>query len=160
MPIKVRLSNAARITKREPTATSATNISRLTYQNLGSLIKNRRLIERDVDGNITGGLFIDGDLPGEYMRLLDELNNLYLSRNYPLLHGHLVIADGIVELDEYLGTLGVGEDYPYSKDAVDIPAWVTPSDRAPIRVLAVFDSNGEAIQYLTTNNDTEVLVRY
>ena len=160
MPIKVRLSNAARVTKREPTATSTTNISRLTYQNLGSLIKNRRLIERDINGNIIGGLFIDGDLPGEYIRLLDELNNLYLSRNYPLLHGQLVIADGIVELDEYLGTLGVGEDYPYSKDAVNIPAWVTATDRAPVRVLAVFDSNGEAIQYLTTNNDTEVLVRY
>ena len=146
MPIKVRLSNAARITKREPTATSSINMSRLTYQNLGSLVKNKQLTS----------LYNAGELPGEYIRVLDELNNLFLKMNYPLLHGGLVIADGIVELDEYLGSLGISEEYPYSKDAIDISPWVTIEAQTEYRILVDESDN----TYLTTSNGAEVLVTY
>ncbi len=146
MPINVRLSNAARITKREPTATTALNLSRSTYQKLGSLVQNKSL----------SSAYANGELTPEYVRVLDELNDLYLKTSYPMLYGHLVIEPGIVELDAYLGSLGIDEEYPYSKDAVDIPAWIEADSQTEYRILVDERDN----TYLTTNNGSEVLVYY
>ena len=158
MAIKVTLSNASQVTRRTPTVQDVDTIkmSRATYQKLGSLLKNKELIIRGIDGSITGGTYTDNELIGEYRRILDELNDLYIKRYYPELGKDIVIKDGIVELDEYLGTLGVGIDYPYAKDTLDIPAWLHVDSQTEYRILV--DSRDNT--YLTTNNGTEVLVVY
>ncbi len=146
MPVKVKLSNASRITKRTPEALSAVGMSRLTYQMLGSRVQCRTLVE---DYN-------NGNLPKEYIRLLDELNDLYLTINYPELAAGIVVREGIAELDSYLGSLGITEDYPYDKDAVNIPAWLSIDTQPEYRHLV--DESDKT--FLTTNNGTEALVVY
>ena len=123
MAIKVRLSNYGQITKRSPSG--SITMSSYTYQALGSLVMARTLTSS----------YENGKLPGEYMRLLDELNALFLKRNYPEVHGDIVIAEGIEDLDEYLGSLGTTKEYPYVKDVINVPAWVNIEDRAEYRYL-------------------------
>ncbi len=126
MPIKVTLSGSGKVTKRTPNVEDGVlGMSRHTYQMLGSLVQNRGLTD----------LYNNGELPKEYMRTLDDLNDLFLKANYPELHGDLEIKSGIMELDEYLGSLGLSEVYPYSKDIVNIPAWVSIEDRSEYRYL-------------------------
>jgi len=146
MAIRVTLGNPSQVTRRTPkeTGTDKLNMSRATYQKLGSLVKNKSLVD-DYDS---------GSLPAEYIRVLDELNNLFLKTNYPLLSGDLVIEPGIIELDEYLGTLGIDDNYRYSKDFVNIPAWMESEDPAEMRVLVDNSDN----TYLT--DGTDVLVVY
>ena len=150
MAIKVVLSNASRITRRTPAANTSVEgieMSRETYQKLGSLVKNKTILA-DYDA---------GRLTGEYKRLLDELNDLYLVKNYPQLSSGIVLSDHIVELDEYLGSLGIGIDYPYSKDSVNIPNWLDGNpDKTPVRYLVDTSDN----TFLTANGGTEILVTY
>ena len=157
MAIKVRLSNAARVTRIQPEVRNGqpdlVEMSRLTYQALGSLIRNKALIERYKDGKIIGGTYINEELPLEYIRLLDELDLLQRNKYYGSNH---IIRPAIIELDEYLGALGVDIDYPYVKDVVSIAPWVEATDQTPYRVLVDTRDN----TYLTTNNGTEVLVVY
>jgi len=158
MAIKVVLSNPSQITSRTPDTQimGTTKMSRATYQYLGSLIQNKGLIERDINGNIVGGTYTDMDLPLEYIRVLDELNDLFLKTNYPLFYGDLVIAEGTIELDEYLGSLGITEDYPYSKDAVNIPVWLSATESSPERQLVDYSDDS----YLVDTSDNTRLVRY
>lgn len=115
MAIKISLSGPSKVTTRTPDVNDGVlGMSRLTYQMLGSLVQNKNLT----------ALYDSGALPKEYMRTLDDLNDLYLKNNYPATYSNLVIKSGIVELNEYLGSLGLSETYPYSKDIVNIPAWV------------------------------------
>ncbi len=154
MPYKVTLGNPSKTTRRRPesdpvdgSGTGGTlDMSRLTYQSLGSLVQNKKLLE----------LYNDNRLPLEYRRVLDELNDLYLKNNYGSLGAHIIVEDGIIALDEYLGTLGIGIDYPYSKDAANIDAWIDIASQTEYRILV--DSRDNT--YLTTNNGTEVLVVY
>ena len=121
-------------------------MERIFYQKLGSLVSNKKL---DI-------LYAENKLPLEYRRFLDEMNELYLKKNYPILGADIVVKPGIEELDKYLGSLGLTEDYPYSKDTIDIPAWLEIDTVPEYRVL--IDTTDDT--YLTTNNDTEVLVIY
>ena len=52
MAIKVTLSNASQVTRRTPAVQDVDTVkmSRATYQKLGSLLKNKELIIRDIDG--------------------------------------------------------------------------------------------------------------
>ena len=146
MAIRVTLGNPSQITARVPRDVPDTklNITRATYQKLGSLVKNKTLVD-DYDNGI---------LPEEYVRVLDELNNLFLKKTYDILHGNLVIADGIEELDEYLGTLGIDDNYRYSKDFINIPSWIESEEPAIMRILT--DETDDT--YLT--DGTDVLVIY
>jgi len=148
MAIKVTLSNASQVTRRTPTVqpTGMVKMSRATYQKLGSLIKNKTITTQ----------YENNELAGEYKRVLDELNDLYLKYNYPELAKGIAIKDGIVELDEYLGSLGIDTDYPYTKDTLDIPTWLESTDQTEYRILVDNTDN----TYLTTNNGAEVLVVY
>ena len=148
MAIKVTLSNASQVTRRTPTVQDADTVemSRATYQKLGSLLKNKTLLTQ----------YENNELVGEYKRILDELNDLYIKHNYPELGKDIVVKAGIAELDEYLGSLGIGIDYPYAKDALDIPAWLEGSSQTEYRILV--DSRDNT--YLTTSNGAEVLVVY
>ncbi len=146
MAVLVRLTNPSQVLNRSPKPNVAGSIhmSRDIYQKLGSLVKNKTLVAQ----------YDSGSLTNEYSRVLDELNNLFLKMNYPKLHGNLVIADGIVELDEYLGSLGIDDNYRYSKDFVNIPQWMESEDPAEMRVL--FDFSDDT--YLVDGD--EVLVIY
>ena len=154
MPYKVTLGNPSRTTRRRPESDpkdgSGTggklDMSRLTYQALSSLVQNKKLLE----------LYDNNRLPLEYRRVLDELNDLYLRNNYGSSGANIVIKDGIIALDEYLGTLGIGIDYPYSKDATNVDEWIYNSVQTEYRILV----DGSDNTYLTTNNGTEVLVIY
>ncbi len=154
MPYKVTLGNPSRTTRRRPesnpvdgSGTDGTlDMSRLTYQALGSLVQNKKILE----------LYENDRLPLEYRRVLDELNELYLRDNYGILGAGIIVKDGIVALDEYLGTLGLGIDYPYSKDAVNVDAWLEVESQTEYRILV--DSRDNT--YLTTSNGAEVLVVY
>ncbi len=148
MAIKVVLSNASQVTRRTPDVqeTSTVKVSRATYQKLGSLLKNKTLLTQ----------YENGELVGEYKRVLDELNNLFLKVNYPAIGADLVIAPGILELDEWLGDLGIVQDYPYDKDSVNISAWVEVDTPDPIRVLVDLSDN----TYLVDTSDDTVLVSY
>lgn len=150
MAIKVVLTNSSRVTKRTPELESDNNldvrISRSTYQKLGSLIKNQNILEQ----------YNNGELVGEYKRLLDDLNDLHLVKNYPDLAVDVVLSEGIEELDEYLGSLGIDIEYSYDKDTVDIGSWLSLEGRTDTRVLMDFSDN----TYLTDSSGTEVLVRY
>lgn len=146
MAIKVTLGNTAKVTTRTPSVAGGGStkinlkIDRRTYQYLGSLVRNKTLLEQ----------YNNGTLPKEYVRLLDELNVLY--ENNKGLSIPQPVAEGIKELDEYLGTLGVTEVYPYEKDMLNISPWMAIDDRAPYRVLTDTTDN----TYLMDGN--EVLV--
>ena len=148
MAIKVTLRNPSRVTIRSPKedVVDEAKFDRTFYQYLGSLVKAKTLVE-DYNNN---------KLPLEYRRFLDDMNTLYLKKNYPVLGVDLKVKPGIEKLDEYLGSLGLMEDYPYSKDAVNIPAWLQIDSQPEYRVLVDMADN----TYLTTNNNTELLAVY
>ncbi len=148
MAVKITLSNASQITLREPTLNEDNNIkfSRIFYQYLGSLVKNKTLLD-DYDNN---------KLPLEYRRFLDEMNVLYMKFNYPELTQDLVVKSGIIELDQYLGELGLTEKYPYSKDAIDIPSWLKAEAQEEYRQLV----DEADMTYLVDSTDDTRLVYY
>ena len=146
MAIKVTLTNPSRVTKDLSSirSDSTLGISRHLYQLLGSL----------VGGRILSTAYNDGTLPKEYIKLLDDLNILHLVKNYPELSEGLIVPEGIAELDEYLGSLGVSEDYSYSLDTVNIPAWLDVGSQSEYRVLMDTSDN----TYLV--DGSEILVAY
>jgi len=154
MPYKVTLGNPSKTTRRRPGSDPIDGVSddgkismsRLTYQALGSLVQNKKILE----------LYNENKLPLEYLRTLDELNDLYLKRNYPGLYDGSMIKDGIVALDKYLGSLGVDIEYPYSKDAVDIAAWLYVESQTEYRILIDETDN----TYLTDGSANVVLIYY
>jgi len=149
MPITVTLGNASRTTKRSPSENglvSDIKMSRMFYQFLGSLVKNKTIIE-DYDSD---------KLSLEYKRFLDEMNDLFIVKNYPELSSGIILSENIVEIDQYLGELGVLSEYEYSKDIVNIPSWIDIIKQAEMRIL--FDESDNT--YLTTSNNQEVLVQY
>lgn len=88
-------------------------IDRFIYQRLGSLEQNKTILE---DYNA-------GRLPKEFQQFLYDLENR-------------LIDPDISAIDEYLGQLGITEEWQYSKDVVSIPAWTTPYTQSEIRQLA------------------------
>ena len=148
MAIKVTLSNPSRVTKRVPVedVVGEAKFDRAFYQYLGSLVKNKELLQD----------YTDNKIPLEYRRMLDEMNELYLKMYYPILGADIVVKPGIEELDLYLGSLGITEDYPYSKDTINIPAWLQTTSQTEYRILVDEDDN----TFLTDSGGTEVLVAY
>ena len=144
MAVKVTLTNKAQVTSPQYSKqdTTAIHMSRAVYQTLGSRTLNKTIIDK----------YDNEQLTKEYTDTLNDLNDLFLKKNYPTLAANIVVKEGIVEIDEYLGSLGVSQDYPYAKDIINIPAWLDGNpDFTPMRVL--FTSNN---QYLV-NSDGDVL---
>ena len=58
-----------------------------------------------------------------------------------------VISPELDELDTYLGTLGVTEDYPYSDDTYGIKPWLVVEEQEPFRNIlhATRDNNHNVI---------------
>jgi hypothetical protein len=152
MGVKVRLGNTSRVTKLSPESIDVASIDqnikfdRHFYQLLGSLQANKTIVED----------YRDNKLSPEYKRLLDELNDLYIETYYPELGVITNVRPEIKALDTYLGSLGVTETYPYSKDTLHIPAWLRADRGADIRVLTDDSDN----TYLIDSSDGTVLVQY
>ena len=148
MAITVKLGNASRTTSRTPEVSSDNKLkfSRQFYQFLGSVVKNKQLLD---DYN-------NDKLSLEYKRFLDEMNDLFIVVNYPELSSGIILSEHIKLLDEYLGDLGSISEYIYSKDSVNIPQWLSISKQTEYRILIDDDDN----TYLTDTNGTEVLVSY
>ena len=146
--IHVKLTNPSKITKKDTTLDSDSNVvlARSIYQNLGSLIKNTTILD---DYN-------NGRLPQEYKRFLDEMNDLFIKLNYPELGKDIVVKEGIAETDEYLGDLGIIQEYFYSKDTVNIPAWLAIDSQTEYRILVDESDN----THLVDLSDDTVLVYY
>lgn len=123
MAVIVVLSNKSTITKSLVEGdTDQIILSRAVYQTLGSLVKNK---------NISSD-YASGKLSSEFTELMDSLNVLFESGT---------AEDSIIALDEYLGNLGVTVDYHYSKDQVNIPAWVSVDSQSVVRNLVDQDGN-------------------
>jgi len=90
-------------------------LPRSIYQRLGSLVKNRNIIDD----------YTSDSLPIEFRELVDALNDL---EN---------VDDATKKLDEYLGSLGVGVEYPYSKDYRGIPPWIVIEEQGEFRNVAL-----------------------
>lgn len=118
MAIKITLTNSARITRKTPISNDGKLIfPRHIYQRLSSLIANKTIL---ADYNA-------GTLPKEYIDFLDELNKVSTGN----------ATEAINDLNMYLGTLGVTNEYPYNKDTVDIPVWFQAEGSTPIRSVAL-----------------------
>ena len=106
---------------------------RSIYQKLGSLVKNKTLIND----------YAQGDLNKEYIEFLDKMSS---------------IEDGeeeMIEVDKYLGSLGLDEEYPYSKDYRGIPAWIEVLGQAPYRNVAIVE-NKATINNIVYNDGTTI----
>ena len=110
-------------------------MSRIIYQNLGSLVKNRSITRED-------------DYNNEFQKIMNILDD-----------SNLEPGSVIDSVDTYLGSLGVSEDYPYAKDINDIPAWIDVLGVTEIRNLVAVDEEGVAIETLVDEN-IDTLVKY
>ena len=153
MPFKVILGNPSVTTDRSPEDHSSAKhktlgMERIFYQKLGSLVSNRKL---DI-------LYAENKIPLEYRRFLDDMNELYLIYANDPNASHIDdVREGIVKIDDWLGTLGDTDEYPYQKDWMNVVDWLeAPEYQSKYRVLVDLSDN----TYLTFNNNKEILVSY
>ena len=119
-------------------------LDRLIYRKIGSLTDNK---------SITTPLEADGD----FHRWLLDMNNLHNKKYYPALSSDEPTPTPDLEaLDEYLGTLGQTELYPFAEDTYKVEPWITTSSQIEYRALV--DENDNT--YLTDSNGNELLVYY
>jgi len=122
-------------------------MSRAVYQLIGSLVKNRHILD-DYEG---------AALDVTYVNFLDRMAVLFdYNKLNPLGIDTPIPDQEIVDIDEYLGDLGILQEYKYGKDRIDVAAWVDMETPTSIRVLV--DSDDEV--YLIDTSDNTVLVRY
>jgi len=115
MAVKITLTNPS-VPKDFLTSTKEDHTSRMSrsiYQHLGSLAKNKKILE-DYQNNT---------IPLELRTLFDKFAELSDLVNTDA-NARATFDQEILNLDEYLGSLGMGTEYIYDKDRVDIEAWV------------------------------------
>ena len=144
MGIKVVLTNKSQQT-RELTNNSTIlgndiHMSRFVYQYFRSLAKGKT-ISYDYQNRL---------IPKEMVSVLDKLSDL---------HEGIEVEDNIHKLDEYLGSLGVDEEYFFSKDVIQIEDWSKYIDQNPTR--NVLDDLNSIEQNVIANIDgTDYNVSY
>lgn len=117
-------------------------LDRLIYRRIGSLTDNKTL-------------FTPADNDTEFNRWLLDMNNLHNKKNYPLLAADLPEpTPDLIALDEYLGMLGVEEEYPFDSDTYYVESWIEGGVVSPERAIMDMSDN----TYLTDSNGTEVLI--
>ena len=117
-------------------------LDRLIYRKIGSLTDNKLLVTPD-------------SADTDFHRWLLDMNNLHNKKYYPLLSEDLPLpTPDLVALDEYLGSLGVTEDYPFLDDTYNVLAWLKIDYEPDGRILIDITDN----TYLTDSNGTEILV--
>jgi len=145
--IKVKLQNPSRLTRSNVKKgdTASLILSRAIYQRLGSLEGNKDISED----------YSNEAIPAEFRRLLDVFDDIQFNKSFPEALQRDVPAE-FTDLDIYLGSLGVTEEYHYGKDFVNITPWLDAEAQSEYRVLMDESDN----TYLTDSNGTEVLVYY
>ena len=124
MAVKVTLTNKSQIVT--PTSSGSGNklhMARSIYQQLGSLVKNKAIVES----------YNNGILPAEYKELLDKFNEIDQLRR-----SGSVLPDDLLPYaltDEYLGDLGVIQEYPYLKDVIELKNWLSGEGLDVYRIL-------------------------
>ena len=128
MAITVRLGNRSQETSKLASIGEDTSVkvSRIVYQGLRSLVQNKHILD---DYN-------NGLIPKELVALYEDFSKIN--------NGETVDIE-IQKLDEYLGSLGVNQDYVYFKDTIYIEPWISASSQFFSRNV-IDDSTG------TTNN--------
>jgi hypothetical protein len=117
-------------------------IDRLVYKKLSSLTDNK-VLETPVSAS------------DDFKRWLLDMNNLHLHKYYPsLTSGTPIPTPDIVALDEYLGTLGVTDEYPFKDDSYSVEPWIEIEQILQDRVLLDTDDN----TYLVDTSDDTVLI--
>jgi hypothetical protein len=120
------------------------SLDRLVYRKLGSLTDNK-VITRPESADT------------DFHRFLLDMNNLHKYKYYKdIVSDYKLPTPDIIALDEYLGTLGVTENYPFISDRQDIPAWFDYEEPHEVRVL--FDNSDNT--YLVDTSDNTVLASY
>lgn len=123
MAIKVTLTNKSQQTKTTGTTGQDGNVrfNRLVYQRLRSLIQNKTILADYEAGN----------LPAELVELFDEFDKI--SFNKTTKDDPVDVSEKAAIIDEYLSSLGLDDDYFYSKDRLDILPWIDLETQAPYR---------------------------
>ncbi len=109
--MKVSLRNPSRVTSGITTHNTSDNkvyLDRSIYQRLGSLLKNKTILD---DYN-------NGRLPKEFVKFLDIMNEI----------NEGTAETEVIALDELLGSFGENIDYSYSKDFMNIANWLGEFD--------------------------------
>jgi len=124
MAITVRLGNRSQETSKLASIgeDAEVKVSRIVYQGLRSLVQNKHILD---DYN-------NGLIPKELVALYEDFNKM--------LNGETVDVE-IQKLDEYLGSLGIDQDYAYLKDTIYVEPWIEYIDQLPSRNV-VDDSTG------------------
>jgi len=119
-------------------------LDRLIYRKIGSLTDNRSIVtplEKD----------------GDFHRWLLDMNNLHNHKYYPMLTvDEPIPTPDLTALDEYLGTLGQTELYPFDEDTYKVDSWLEQLPQQEYRILVDESDN----TYLTDSAGAEVLVYY
>lgn len=119
---QVILQNPSRVTKDNfSTTNTKLLLSRSLYQRLGSLIQSKTISED----------YANKTLPAEYITFLDKMDKVQSGTG----------DTASIELDEYIGSLGVDTQYHYEKDTIDIPLWFKPTTVSPVRNVANGENN-------------------
>jgi len=119
-------------------------IDRLIYRKIGSRTDNKVLQTPPAKDS-------------EFHRWLLEMDNLHIYKYYPSLHTGPIPTPDLIALDQYLGTLGVTEVYPFQDDTYHSEFWLDgDATRTPVRYLV--DASDDSL--LTDSSGTEILVRY
>lgn len=131
MAVRIVLTNKSQPTlglvEASTTSHNDVQMNRLVYQQLRSLAKNKT-ISSDYD---------NGLLPKAFINLVEEFEKKHQGES---------VDDSINKLDEYLGSLGLTEEYPFSKDRVNIAQWATSGGGSSTRnVISAADSGDNVI---------------
>ena len=117
-------------------------LDRLIYRKMGSLTDNKTILTPATNDS-------------DFHRWLLDMNNLHNKKYYPSFTGVEPTPD-LIALDEYLGSLGITETYPFQQDTYKVDSWLDTIGQTEYRILMDEDDN----TYLTDTNGDEILVSY
>ncbi len=123
--------------------TDELSLDRLIYRKIGSFTDNKSILT-------------PSSADSDFHRWLLDMNNLHNYKYYPNLYDGAIPTPDLTALDEYLGTLGQTEIYPFTEDTYKVKPWVTLDDRVGYRILV---DTGDNTHLVDTSDDT-VLVSY
>ena len=124
--IRAILKSSGKVTQKSYVSGDKLLIARSIYQNLGSLIGARKLVED----------YASGSLPKEYIEFLDEMEQLKIDKEA----GTADEESTIYKIDTYLSELGISTEWKYSGDIRAIPMWLDYQAKVKIRNVAVIEN--------------------
>ena len=135
MAVKVVLTNKSQQTHALTTPSTASDndvqMGRTVYQYLRSLVRNKGILD---DYN-------NDRLPREFKNFLDSLDKKMQGEE---------VSDALNNLDEYLGSLGIESIYSFSKDMVNVEAWLDCMGQDNIRNVVTDESENVVVDVAGT----------